>query len=156
MPDYASFQDKKIKTTLGLIHYKIHYSSDVKLILIHGLAASSKSWIRLVEFLPDNFTIILPDLLGHGESDAPEIDYHVSLQETIIKNILEIEKIEKYYLMGHSYGGWVAALIAKDNDSLEGLILEDAGGLKGFFDEIVGTEKREQYKRDLLKKEYEV
>ena len=156
---FSDLQNKKIKTPLGNINYRIHYSSkntDNILVLIHGLAASGKSWTRFVEQLPDTFTIIIPDLLGHGDSDAPKIDYHVSLQEEIVRDILENEQIKKYSIMGHSYGGWVAALLARSNPSITALILEDAGGLKGFFDEVVGTEKREQYKKDLLKKALQI
>ncbi len=156
---FSDLQNKKIKTALGTINYRIHYASkntDNVLVLIHGLAASGKSWTRFVEQLPDTFTIIIPDLLGHGDSDAPKIDYHVSLQEEIVKNILENEQIKKYSIMGHSYGGWIAALLARSNPMITALILEDAGGLKGFFDEVVGTKKREQYKKELLKKALQI
>ena len=156
---FFDLQEKKIKTKFGDINYRIHYASknnDSAIVLIHGLAASGKSWTRFVEQLPDTFTVIIPDLLGHGDSDAPKIDYHVSFQEEIIRNIIENEQIKKYSIMGHSYGGWIAALLARSNPMINALILEDAGGLKGFFDEVVGTENREQYKADLLKKAQQI
>ncbi len=147
---------KTVATGFGTVSYHIHYSTGPTLVLLHGLAASGKSWGRFIEFISDEFTLIIPDLLGHGDSDAPHIDYHVLFQEEVIREVLQKEEIQNYCLMGHSYGGWIAAILAKNNPSITKLILEDAGGLKGFFDEIVGTEEREQYKKDLLKKALEL
>src|SRR5947199_10329980 len=45
------------------------------LLLIHGVGDSSKAWETVHAKLAQRFTVIAPDLLGHGESDKPHADY---------------------------------------------------------------------------------
>ena len=41
------------------------------LVLIHGITSSSASWEPVLPALAEHFTILAPDLLGHGQSDKP-------------------------------------------------------------------------------------
>ena len=152
MPLFSKLEKHFINSKFGKIIYRITRGEGPVLILIHGLASSGKSWSKFIEYIPNNFTLIIPDLLGHGESNAPEIEYNVMFQKEILLEIIKTEMLPNYSVMGHSYGGWIASILAIDNPSIQALILEDAGGLKGFFDEIVGTEKREQYKKTIIEK----
>ena len=156
MPGYEEFEDKYIDTRYGSVHYKMHDGQSEALLLVHGLAATTRSWSRLVQYIPDSYKICVPDLLGHGDSEAPRIDYNVGMQVDIVRNIAKKERLDSPFVMGHSYGGWVAACYAGSSASVAGLILEDAGGLKNFFDEVRGTEKREAYKQEILKKAQEL
>ena len=45
------------------------------LLLLHGIANSSETWARVAPLLSERFTVIAPDLLGHGESATPRGDY---------------------------------------------------------------------------------
>ena len=38
------------------------------LVMIHGIAGSSGTWVPLMPLLAERYTVIAPDLLGHGES----------------------------------------------------------------------------------------
>ncbi|MCL5008407.1 MAG: alpha/beta hydrolase [Candidatus Marsarchaeota archaeon] len=148
---YGDMQETYIKTDYGNVHYLLHKGSADSILLIHGLAGSSKSWSRFVDYLPENYTLCIVDLLGHGKSDAPHISYNIGVQVKIIEAIMRTEGLAGAFIMGHSYGGWIAAKIAI-SDKVSGLILEDAGGLKNFFDEVRGTEKREAYKKEIISK----
>lgn len=46
------------------------------ILLIHGIGDSSQSWRDLIGSLARNYTVIAPDLLGHGESDKPRPGDH--------------------------------------------------------------------------------
>jgi pimeloyl-ACP methyl ester carboxylesterase len=37
-------------------------------LLIHGIAGSSEQWDGVIPLLAEHFTIVAPDLLGHGRS----------------------------------------------------------------------------------------
>ncbi|MGC8479318.1 MAG: alpha/beta fold hydrolase [Candidatus Micrarchaeia archaeon] len=143
---------KKVETKFGNVSYRTNSTGGNTLVLIHGLAATSKSWNKFINYLPKSINLIIPDLLGHGESDAPNIEYHVTNQTAIIEEILKKEEVSSYVLFGHSYGGWVATLLSIKNKNLKALILEDSNGLKAFFNEVKGTKKREEYKKNLIKK----
>lgn len=151
--DYETdLRDEYLKTDYGRVHYIQHEGEGKVIVFLHGLAASTRTWTRLVRHLPDNLNIYLIDLLGHGESDKPEIDYTVKIQVDILNLFVESKGLKDYYVFGHSYGGWIATSYALNGYKLKGLILEDSGGLKEFFDEVRGTEPREQYKNEMLKK----
>ena len=41
------------------------------LLLLHGIAGSSRTWRDVIPRLTDRFTVIAPDLMGHGMSEKP-------------------------------------------------------------------------------------
>jgi pimeloyl-ACP methyl ester carboxylesterase len=45
------------------------------LVMIHGIAGSSSTWVPVMPLLAERYTVIAPDLLGHGESAKPRGDY---------------------------------------------------------------------------------
>ena len=44
-------------------------------LLVHGMAGSSATWRHVMPALAERFTVIAPDLLGHGESAKPRTEY---------------------------------------------------------------------------------
>jgi pimeloyl-ACP methyl ester carboxylesterase len=149
--DYESdFEDGFVETSLGALHFMHHPGTKSKIIFLHGFSGYTKVWKRLVGFLPNNFDVFLIDLLGHGKSDAPTIDYSIESHFTTIKEFVSLQKCEKSYLFGHSYGGWIAAYYAAQHCKCSGIILEDSAGLKENFDTIIqgGVEN---YKDTMLK-----
>jgi pimeloyl-ACP methyl ester carboxylesterase len=107
-------------------------------------------WSRLMTFMPKRLNIYLIDLLGHGRSDAPKIDYTIDVQAQVLKEL--VAQIDKdCYLFGHSYGGWIAAHYASQQFVCKGIILEDAAGLKKMFDEE--SEDDAEKRRDIMVKE---
>src|SRR5690349_24996679 len=48
------------------------------LLLPHGIGDSSVSWMPLIPDLAERYTVITPDLLGHGNSSKPRADYSIA------------------------------------------------------------------------------
>lgn len=134
--DYEMFEDGFSYTSLGAIHFKHHPGIGEKLIFLHGLGGTTLVWKRLMEQMPDDLDIYLIDLLGHGESDAPDIDYTVSAQFQALREFISLNNNGDSYIVGHSYGGWVAAYYATQPYTCKGLVLEDIAGLKDEQDEV--------------------
>ncbi len=131
--DYETdFSDNYLETKYGKIFYKYHKGTEKSspIIFIHGLGADTRSWLRTVDNLEDNLNIYLIDLLGHGKSDAPNIEYKVDVQVSILKEFIEKLNINPI-IVGHSYGGWVTALYASMYDT-KAIVLEDSAG---FYDD---------------------
>ena len=82
------------------------------LLLIHGIGDSSSSWAPLIPALAEHYTVLAPDLLGHGDSDKPRADYSVGGFANGMRDLLEILGIERATVVGHSLGGGVAAQFA--------------------------------------------
>ncbi len=151
--DYdKDFKDQYVQTKHGRIHMRCHSGGGKSLVFLHGIGANTKTWVKLVGSLPQELDVYLVDLLGHGDSEAPQIEYTVQVQAEVIEELIRSQEIKKPYLIGHSYGGWIAAYYAVYYDMLSGLVLMDSVGVKQFFDDILSSGSKEQYKEDLLKK----
>ena len=100
---------------------RIHYqeAGDEKappLILIHGFISSNLVWNEV--FLPlahAGFRVIAPDLPGYGYSDKPRYgEYTIAAQARAVLALMDRLGIEKATIVGASYGGAIAALMAID------------------------------------------
>lgn len=100
------------------------------LLLIHGIGDNSTTWHSVHSKLAQRFTVIAPDLLGHGQSDKPRADYSVAAYANGMRDLLSVLDIEKATVVGHSLGGGVAMQFAYQFPQLvERLILIGAGGV---------------------------
>ena len=100
------------------------------LLLIHGIGDNSTTWHTVHSQLAQRFTVIAPDLLGHGQSDKPRADYSVAAYANGMRDLLSVLDIEKVTVVGHSLGGGVAMQFAYQFPQLvERLILVGAGGV---------------------------
>jgi pimeloyl-ACP methyl ester carboxylesterase len=98
--------------------------------LLHGVAGSSRSWIPVMEQLKRDFTVIAPDFLGHGKSATPVGDYSLGNHASGLRDLLHLLSIDRATLVGHSFGGGVAMQFAYQfPERCERLVLVDAGGL---------------------------
>ena len=80
--------------------------------------------------LAQRFTVIAPDLLGHGQSDKPRADYSVAAYANGMRDLLSVLEIERVTVVGHSLGGGVAMQFAYQFPQLvERLIMVGAGGV---------------------------
>ena len=57
----------------------IKTGSGPALLLIHGIGDNSDSWRTVLDELAKDYTVIVPDLLGHGRSDKPRADYSIAV-----------------------------------------------------------------------------
>ena len=100
------------------------------LLLIHGIGDNSTTWATVQPRLAQRFTVIAPDLLGHGQSDKPRADYSVAAYANGMRDLLGVLDIEKVTVVGHSLGGGVAMQFAYQFPQLvDRLILVGAGGV---------------------------
>src|ERR687896_281744 len=54
------------------------------LVLIHGITSSSASWEPVLPLLAERFTVLAPDLLGHGDSAKPAGDYSLGAYACLV------------------------------------------------------------------------
>ena len=100
------------------------------LLLLHGIAGSSGTWIPAMERLRGRYTVIAPDFLGHGRSAKPLGDYSLGNHASGMRDFLQLLGIERVTVVGQSFGGGVAMQFAYQFPELcERLVLVDAGGL---------------------------
>jgi pimeloyl-ACP methyl ester carboxylesterase len=99
-------------------------------VLIHGMVNSSWHWREVAERLATRYTVIAPDLVGHGDSATPRGDYSLGAHATVIRDLLSALGIERATIVGHSLGGGVAMVFFwQFPERVERLALLSSGGL---------------------------
>jgi pimeloyl-ACP methyl ester carboxylesterase len=99
-------------------------------VLIHGITSDSSTWAQVMPGLAKHFTVIAPDLLGHGGSAKPTGDYSLGAHASLVRDILHELGHDRATFVGHSLGGGIAMQIAYQfPERCERLILVDSGGL---------------------------
>ncbi len=100
------------------------------LLLLHGLGCDSSTWLPAIPELAQHFTVIAPDLLGHGESDKPDADYSLGGYANGMRDLMTILGVDKATVVGHSFGGGVAMQFAYQfPERTERVVLVSTGGL---------------------------
>lgn len=122
--------------TLGLGGLRIAYrdsdptaDADVPVtVLVHGLSADSRSWEPTIDRLvAQGQRVIAPDMRGHGQTArAPRylLDDFVADLNAVTDAVVPDRQVD---MIGHSFGGMVAALCAAsaDRQRVRRLVLED-------------------------------
>jgi pimeloyl-ACP methyl ester carboxylesterase len=99
-------------------------------VLIHGMVNSSRHWERVALQLADRYTVIAPDLLGHGDSAAVRGDYSLGAHACSIRDLLTTIGIDRATIVGHSLGGGIAMqFFYQFPQRVERLALISSGGL---------------------------
>ena len=81
-------------------------------------------------YLARRFTVIAPDLLGHGESAKPKGDYSLGAYASGLRDLLVALGHDRATFVGHSLGGGIAMQLAYQfPERCERLVLVDSGGL---------------------------
>lgn len=124
----------KNKSPLNL-YYEIH-GKGKPILFLHGFGASMYVWRHLIKPLSKKYKLILVDLKGHGASPKPrDKKYSVYDQADLIYNLIIKHNLKNLTIVGHSFGGGVALIIAlyltkRLPERLAKLILIDSAGYK--------------------------
>src|SRR5262249_61750374 len=99
------------------------------ILLVHGIGDNSSTWDTVQTKLAQRFTVIAPDLLGHGQSDKPRADYSVAAYANGMRDLLAVLDVDRVTVIGHSLGGGVAMQFCYQFPQLvDRLVLVSTGG----------------------------
>jgi pimeloyl-ACP methyl ester carboxylesterase len=82
------------------------------LVLLHGYLESMGIWEDFADRFPGGYRLILPDLPGHGSSGTWGDTHEMEDLAGGIRALMEVEGIDKIFLVGHSMGGYVVMAFA--------------------------------------------
>jgi pimeloyl-ACP methyl ester carboxylesterase len=80
------------------------------LLLVHGWPQNWFCWRRVVPLLTDRYRLIMPDLRGHGWSEAPRFGYDKEQLATDLLTLLGELGLDSVGYVGHDWGGWAGFL----------------------------------------------
>lgn len=105
-------------------------SADKPLLLcLHGVGGHAEAYSRNLQAHAEHFWTVAIDMLGHGYTDKPLIDYQVADYAAHVRAVLKALGRSTALITGESLGGWVATYLAVHHpDTVERLVLNTAGG----------------------------
>ena len=103
--------------------------SGAPIVFLHGMGTSAATWNQCMELLEDRFTVVAPDLLGHGDSPAPDDPAEYTRDRTLVDvDDIVADLTGRPVLVGHSLGGYLAlAHAATRPDAARGVVVLNTG-----------------------------
>ncbi len=112
------------------ITYRVAGSGGPLVLLIHGITGCAEQWDQVVPLLAERYTVVAPDLLGHGQSAKPRGDYSLGAYAAGIRDLLVALGFKRATVVGHSLGGGIAMQFSYEYPPFaERLVLVSSGGL---------------------------
>ena len=140
----TSAQSHMIDLPAGRFHYLSWGAEQIELpsaLLLHGITSSAQSWVRVGPVLANRYRVYALDMRGHGDSIKPSKGaYSLRHSADDAAAFIDILHLERPLLMGHSWGGATAMVLASGTESqkpvphFSHVILEDPAynfGLSG-------------------------
>jgi len=113
------------------LSYLLRRAEGPAVVMVHGFSANKDAWLRFADFLPEHYTLVAPDLAGHGDSDTAE-SYDLEVQAERLHSLLTQLDLGPVHMVGNSMGGAISLLYAsKYPQGLASLTLMDSAGLDG-------------------------
>jgi pimeloyl-ACP methyl ester carboxylesterase len=99
-------------------------------VFLHG-PSGALDWLPYFDALAGSYALAVPDLPGFGHSEDPDWIRTAADVALLLLDAFEERDLRDVHLIGHSFGGWVAAEMAiRDRSRLATLTLIAAAGIR--------------------------
>ncbi|MEP6922610.1 MAG: alpha/beta hydrolase [bacterium] len=133
----ATGESRFAKLDGAKIHYVNYGKGSEALVLIHGWTCNLDNWRDQTLVFARRNRVIAIDLLGHGESDKPQIAYTMKLFARVVDAVLRDAKVKRAVLVGHSMGTPVARQFYRKYPKKTLAIVIVDGALRPFGDKAM-------------------
>jgi pimeloyl-ACP methyl ester carboxylesterase len=104
---------KEITLPNGLRYAYLEGGQGEPLMLLHGFGGNKDTFTRVARFLVERYRVIIPDIIGFGESARPDhADYSPPAQVERLRALAHALNLRNPHLGGNSMGGQIALLYA--------------------------------------------
>ncbi len=97
-----------------------------RMVLLHGLAASARYWTSRVQPLSGDHRLLIPDLLGFGQSPKPRARYDLDDHLAALEKLVREQRFDGGHatIVGHSLGAVIAlAMLGRHPEWFDGGVL---------------------------------
>lgn len=99
-------------------------------ICLHGGGGGAVAWYPTISVLAEKYHVVVPDLVGYGETDKPNASYDRPYYSGWLKSFMLALGISKTHIVGLSLGGAITLQFTLDNpEMVNKLVLVDSGAL---------------------------
>ena len=153
--------EKKIKLDNIEINTKYSLNEEQTILFLHFAGGNLNMWNGVLPQFEKSFSVIAPDLRGHGKSDKPLKGYHIDDMANDMYLLLKHFGVEHCHVVGSSLGAEVAISLAASHPELllsvvcDGALYNEFGeyGLFNGTDDEIEQKKKEYYNGMIGRKE---
>ena len=103
--------------------YAVHGCSERTIVFIHGVGMNQHVWQSQIDYFSKDYTVIVYDMLGHGNSPMPSEDVQLVDYSNQLMDLVEHLGIREFNLVGHSVGALISVEFALQNpDKISDLV----------------------------------
>jgi pimeloyl-ACP methyl ester carboxylesterase len=114
-----------------ILHYEQKGQGSQDILILHGWGRSLNEWIPTAQKISSQHTVTLLDLPGFGSSEEPPTPWDTYDYALLVLAFMKKLEISSPIILGHSFGGRIATILAVNNsDQISSIILVDAGGIQ--------------------------
>jgi abhydrolase domain-containing protein 6 len=133
VPAATGIESREINVNGRRIHY-LKCGQGKPVVLVHGGASDARDWLSLMKYgnsrPGEGFTFYAPDLPGFGESARDEKGYYLPDYTEFLLSFIDLLKLDRPGLAGHSFGAQVCLdTAARPSSNISKIVLIDASGL---------------------------
>jgi len=113
------------------VYYQVAGKEDGEaVVLVHGLSASSRWWVRNIPALAEHYRVYLLDLPGFGSMRRFRRHFVLDELSASITAWMDALGINQAHLIGHSMGGYICLRIAaRHSERIKRLVLVSPAGI---------------------------
>ncbi|MDO8535340.1 MAG: alpha/beta hydrolase [Xanthobacteraceae bacterium] len=116
---FPGFDSRTVETSAGRIFARIG-GEGPPVLLLHGYPQTNVMWHRVAPALAKKYKLVIPDLPGYGESEAPEASpdhspYHKRAMAAAMIELMQKLGHQRFALVGHDRGGRVGYRLTLDH-----------------------------------------
>lgn len=136
----------------GPLHVLVDGQGEEAVMFLHGFGGDAQNWRFVLEPLSSTRRTVAVDLPGHGNSTKDVGSGHVDEFVEAVLAVLEARPERPVHLVGHSFGGLVAAkLVLSRPESVRSLTLIAPAGLgdtinQSYLDDFIAADSRQELK----------
>ncbi len=113
------------------IYYEKYGNSPNTILILPGWGNTRASFRNIINYLKKDYTVYIVDYPGFGNSPIPTKTLNIYDYAKIIKDFMEEENITNPYIIAHSFGGRITALLSGYYDvKITKILLIDVAGIK--------------------------
>jgi magnesium chelatase accessory protein len=139
--DWPNREHSRFIDAVGFQWHVQMFGAGPPMLLLHGTGASTHSWRGLAPLLASRFTLVMPDLPGHGFTKMPPVNaYTLPGMAAAVGELMAAMSVRPEIVVGHSAGAAVLIRMTLDRlinpsaiVSLNGALLPFDGFAGQFF-----------------------